>query len=213
MNAESTESSRTKSVAGFVVIALAAAALLAITHRLTAPAIEANRLARLIATSAPVLGGPGATRDLTPQLVLETTAIDGALEPVRIYAAKQPDGAPAKLYEISVLGYAGPIKLLVGIGTDQLVTGARVLEHRETPGLGDPIDREKSDWIEQFTDLGTAVLGPDDYAIRSDGGQFAGLTGASITPRAVIRGIAGVVKHANQRSGADESALGSPDEQ
>ncbi|HAD09787.1 MAG TPA: electron transporter RnfG, partial [Porticoccaceae bacterium] len=44
-------------------------------------------------------------------------------------------------------GYSGDIRLIVGINRDGTIAGVRVLDHRETPGLGDKIDLKKSDWI------------------------------------------------------------------
>ena len=86
-------------------------------------------------------------------------------------------------------GYSGPIRLLVGIDTDGIVTGLRILEHRETPGLGDQIDEDRSDWVEQFPgrSLGDPVI--DRWRIRRDGGEFDQFTGATITPRAVVEAI------------------------
>jgi electron transport complex protein RnfG len=65
----------------------------------------------------------------------------------------------------------------------------RILEHRETPGLGDRIDSSRSDWVFQFDgrSLGDPEVGK--WALHSDGGDFDQLTGASVTPRAVIKAV------------------------
>lgn len=86
-------------------------------------------------------------------------------------------------------GYNGDILLLVGILADGTVAGARVLDHRETPGLGDKIDSEISDWILGFN--GTSLGNPPQarWEVRTDGGDFDGLTGATITPRAVVNAV------------------------
>jgi len=103
----------------------------------------------------------------------------------RVYA----EGAPvAALFVVSARdGYAGPIRFLVGIDTVGVVTGVHVLQHRETPGLGDRVESTKSDWVKQFN--GRSLLDPEPagWAIRGDGGQFDQLTGASVTPRAIIK--------------------------
>ena len=44
-------------------------------------------------------------------------------------------------------GYSGDIKLLVAIKATGEIVGVRVLDHKETPGLGDYIDIAHSDWI------------------------------------------------------------------
>ena len=78
---------------------------------------------------------------------------------------------------------------MLGIDTHGVVTGLRILEHRETPGLGDKIQSSRSDWVFQFD--GRSLGNPDAsrWAIRTDGGDFDQLTGASITPRAVTKAV------------------------
>jgi electron transport complex protein RnfG len=84
-------------------------------------------------------------------------------------------------------GFSGPIQILLGVDEAGVVTALRILQHRETPGLGDTIELARSDWVLQFD--GRSIGDPDitGWAIRGDGGDFDQLTGASITPRAVIR--------------------------
>jgi electron transport complex protein RnfG len=86
-------------------------------------------------------------------------------------------------------GFTGPIKLLVGIAANGNISGVRVLEHRETPGLGDLIESAKSDWIEQFRNRSLADPDRELWSIKRDGGVYDQLTGASITPRSVIKAI------------------------
>ena len=83
-------------------------------------------------------------------------------------------------------GYSGGIELVVGVNRDGSIAGVRVLEHRETPGLGDAVDSRKSNWVDDFR--GKALGNPpaDGWAVRKDGGVFDQFTGATITPRAVI---------------------------
>lgn len=83
-------------------------------------------------------------------------------------------------------GYTGPIDLVVAVDSRNVITGVRVTEHRETPGLGDKIDLRKSDWILSFN--GTSLTNPEQarWAPKPDGGAFDAFTGATITPRAVI---------------------------
>ena len=105
----------------------------------------------------------------------------------RIFSVGQPVAA---LFVVSAReGYAGPIRLLVGVDVDGRVTGVRVLAHRETPGLGDLVETSKSDWVEQFDgrSLGDPVAA--GWAIRTDGGTFDQLTGASVTPRAIVKAV------------------------
>ena len=61
--------------------------------------------------------------------------------------------------------------------------------HKETPGLGDKIEAEKNDWILGFN--GKSLQNPADtgWAVRKDGGEFDQFTGATITPRAVVKAV------------------------
>lgn len=83
-------------------------------------------------------------------------------------------------------GYSGAIRMLVGIQADGEISGVRVTDHAETPGLGDKIDLRKSDWIRVFEGLSLKLLPDAAWAVRKDGGEFDAFTGATITPRAVV---------------------------
>lgn len=86
-------------------------------------------------------------------------------------------------------GYNGAIRLLVGVDTQGQVIGVRVLEHRETPGLGDPIERERGPWITGFDGRSLRDPGADAWRVQRDGGAFDQLAGATITPRAVVAAV------------------------
>ena len=111
----------------------------------------------------------------------------------RIYAEQEPVAA---LFVVSARdGYAGPIRILIGVSMAGTITGVRILEHRETPGLGDRIEITKSDWLLQFD--GRSLLDPasSEWAIKADGGSFDQLSGASVTPRAVVKAIRATLEY------------------
>lgn len=83
-------------------------------------------------------------------------------------------------------GYGGAIQLLVGISNDGQITGVRVVEHHETPGLGDYIELAKSQWIHVFDGKSLRNTPDEAWQVKKDGGEFDYVTGATITPRAVI---------------------------
>lgn len=108
-----------------------------------------------------------------------------------VYRARLKDRNVAAVLSVTAPdGYNGDIKLLVGIRQDGTLTGVRTVFHKETPGLGDAIDAAKSDWIYQFDDTSLTQPSPARWNVKKDGGHFDQLTGATITPRAVV----GVVK-------------------
>lgn len=179
--------------AGFILAALAAlcTTLVAVTHRYTAPLIDANEQAYLEQSLKPVLGGIEYETELTRSKLNipaphELPGSEAAII-YRVYA----DGKPAAaLFVVSARdGFAGPIKLLIGVKNDGSVTAVRVLQHRETPGLGDMIESSKSDWLQQFDSAALTSPIEASWKIKRDGGEFDQLTGASVTPRAVITAV------------------------
>jgi len=86
-------------------------------------------------------------------------------------------------------GYNGEIKLLLGIDIAGSITGVRVSSHKETPGLGDGIDLEVSNWILVFNGKSLSKPTENDWELKKQGGEFDQLTGASITPRAVVHAV------------------------
>lgn len=86
-------------------------------------------------------------------------------------------------------GYNGPIHLLLGVGVDGAVIGVRVIGHQETPGLGDPIEANRSNWIDGFAGRRIGDPPVERWAVRRDGGDFDQFAGATITPRAVVKAI------------------------
>ena len=110
------------------------------------------------------------------------------------------DGQPvaAIIPSITPEGYSGDIAMIVGVNFDGSVAGVRVVEHKETPGLGDKVDLRKSDWILSFN--GKSLTNPpaDAWNVKKEKGAFDQFTGATITPRAVIHQIAKTLQYFSQ---------------
>ncbi len=110
--------------------------------------------------------------------------------PVTVYRARK-DGKPVAALMIVTApdGYNGDIRILVGIDDEGTLLGARILAHKETPGLGDPISLDRSDWILGFSNK--SLQNPDTaaWAVKKDGGVFDQFTGATISPRAVVKTV------------------------
>ena len=114
----------------------------------------------------------------------------GTPDPVTVYRARK-NGEPvaAILRVVAPNGYSGPVRLLVGVRNNGEVAGVRVVSHRETPGLGDAIESDRSDWILGFTDRSLGDPPEAAWTVKRDGGAFDQFTGATITPRAVTRAV------------------------
>jgi electron transport complex protein RnfG len=81
-------------------------------------------------------------------------------------------------------GYSGNINMMVGVDAGGTVVGLEILSHAETPGLGDKITRDE--FKGQFK--GKALEG-SDWRVKKDGGDFDQITGATISPRAVVKAV------------------------
>ncbi len=86
-------------------------------------------------------------------------------------------------------GYSGSIRIISAIDTQGSLLGVRVVEHKETPGLGDKIEARKSDWIGSFAGKSLSNPLPEGWKVKKDGGEFDQMTGATITPRAVVSAV------------------------
>lgn len=170
------------------LFAVVGAALVALTHDKTAQRIHENEKAALLRNLHVIIPPERHDNDIfhdTIELDVPELSPD---EPVVVYRARR-DGWPvaAVFTVVAPDGYNGKIKLLVGVNLDGTVAGIRVISHKETPGLGDAIEADKSDWIEIFR--GKSIGNPplEQWKVKRDGGAFDQLTGATITPRAVVK--------------------------
>lgn len=91
-------------------------------------------------------------------------------------------------------GYSGDIKLLIAINIDGNISGVRVISHKETPGLGDYIDISHSKWITLFNQKSLLNTTENKWKVKKDGGDFDYMSGATITPRAVVKCVANSLK-------------------
>ncbi len=106
-----------------------------------------------------------------------------------VYRATHEGQVTGLAYRVTAFGYGGAIQIIMAVKPDGELLGVRVLSHSETPGLGDHIDAAKDDWILQFTGLGLGKPPEQQWKVKKDGGYFDQFTGATITPRAVVKAI------------------------
>ena len=161
-------------------------AVLAVTDQLTVDDIAARALEDRQASLSQVV--PDELHDNNP--VTDTLAMknDEGKEIV-VYRARKGGKITGVAYEIYGTGYAGEIRLMLGVAADGRILGVRVLAHKETPGLGDKIEVKKGDWILRFTGLGLGNPSAERWKVKKDGGQFDQFAGATITPRGVVGAI------------------------
>ncbi len=89
-----------------------------------------------------------------------------------------------EVYLVTTRGYSGEIKLKVGVDLRGKITGVKILESNETPGLGAKIKGKK--FLEQF--IGKTK---DNLYLKKKklSGKIDSITGATISSSAVVDAI------------------------
>lgn len=178
--------SPTKLAVTLTIFATLSAFLLAVGDLQTRPQIALRLAEDLKSILSQVVPETLHQNDLTQ----DTLTLEGpAGAPTTVYRALSHGEVVAIAIQLTGQGYAGEIKLVMGVLANGEVLGVRVLSHAETPGLGDKIEAQKAEWILGFTGLSFATLAPAQWNVKKDGGTFDQFSGATITPRAVVGAV------------------------
>jgi len=167
-------------------MALIVSALLALGNQQTKADIELRLEEDMRASLAMVIPHELYDNDLLSDAAIIVT--DDSEEKL-VYIARMNNQAIAVAFKIIEQGYAGPIQIMMGISRDGNILGARVISHMETPGLGDKIEVKKNDWILKFDGHSLENTSSTQWAVKKDGGKFDQFSGATITPRTVVKAI------------------------
>jgi electron transport complex protein RnfG len=189
---DTSKGSATKTLVLVGVIAAVAALLVTGSYELSHERIAANEREALLRNLYSVLDPSLRDRDLAPtRLAVTDRELLGVDGPVDVFVVANGAGRPEAVIFVPSApdGYNAPIRLLVGMTPDGVLTGVRVVSHRETPGLGDAIELRKSNWILQFDGKRIGAPPEAEWAVDKDGGAFDSLTGATVTPRAIVRAV------------------------
>ncbi len=174
-----------------LAFALSGVGLVSWTFQGTVDRIEQNQREALLQELQQLVPPDRYDNALTDDtLDVEDNGLLGMHGTVTAYRARMDDEPVAVILPAKARdGYTGPITLLVGIYADGRIAGVRVVDHSETPGLGDAIEPRRSNWINQF--VGQSLDDPDtaEWAVKRDRGAFDQLTGATVTARAVVRAV------------------------
>lgn len=112
----------------------------------------------------------------------ETKAYPSNGDTVKLYIAKEEGSVVGVAVEtFTNQGFSGKIKLMVGFLPDGTIHNISVLQHEETPGLGDKIEKSKSDFIQQFKGKKPADF---QLNVKKDGGEVDAITAATVSSRA-----------------------------
>ncbi|MFI3275005.1 electron transport complex subunit RsxG [Vibrio sp.] len=185
------------------IFACASTGLVAVTHYLTKDQIKQQEQAQLLSVLNQVIPHDLHDNELFSSCTLVQAEELGTEQAMPAYIAKLNGESSAIAIEaIAPDGYNGAIKVIVGMKIDGTILGTRVLSHQETPGLGDKIDLRVSDWILSFAGKQVTDSNLDRWKVRKDGGDFDQFTGATITPRAVVKSVKQAVQYVNQNNQA-----------
>lgn len=175
---------------------LATTLLIAITNWFTAPVIATQIEQKSLQTITQVFPEKHWDNDIANNCALLVSESGSEYKIYRGYLNNQPSGLAIEA--VTPQGYSGNITYLVSLIDNARIGGVRVLEHKETPGLGDKIELRISDWITVFDGLNADAIYRDDWAVKKDGGRFDQFTGATITPRAVVNGVQSTLSYIQQ---------------
>jgi len=196
----SIEQATVKNGAILALFALVSTGLIALTHLVTKDKIAEEIEAALARRLNEIIAANEYDNDVYHDCqTVQHTELLGSTEPQKVYRMRnQSSDYAVFMTSVAPDGYAGKIKLVVGIYKDGTVAGVRVTEHQETPGLGDKIEIEKSQWITSFNGKSLQNTPIEQWKVAKDGGQFDAFTGATITPRAIVKAVKNTLTYYEQ---------------
>lgn len=175
-----------------MAFAIVGTALLAATHLSTRDIIAESEKQAKLELIAQILPKELYDNDILKETAQLPAAPElGNKDATPLYVATLAGKPSVSVFEaIAPDGYSGKIKLLIALKADGELSGVRVVDHHETPGLGDYVDIAKDKWITLFDGLSLAKYSGDtDWKVKKDGGKFEHRSGATVTPRAVIKAV------------------------
>ena len=178
--------------------ALISTSALSVLQSLTKDRIETQRQAAIEAALSQVI--PGIKFDNQLQKSQHILAAGGFFQtqaPLYFYPVQQSNHTIAIIFDVVAPdGYNGDIRVLLGVHKDGRLLGSRVTHHLETPGLGDAIEHEKSNWMKQFDEQNLVRTPSNQWYVSRQGGDFDSITGATVTSSAIISLIERTLRYA-----------------
>jgi electron transport complex protein RnfG len=163
-------------VISLAFVTLTSSVALAFIYELTKDPIEEAQRIKIITAIENVM--PEFNNIPTEEMYL--LPLEG--DTIKLYPAKK-DGilVGTAVETFSKIGFNGTIRLIVGLQPDGAIYDISVIKHKETPGLGDKIEKQKSDFTDQFK-----YKYPDNFILQvsKDNGDVDAITAATISSRA-----------------------------
>lgn len=184
----------------FVLTAICVLAgfLLAATNKITKAPIEKSRRAGNLEALKKILP------DYDNDPVSCACEIKEGGQDFTFYVARKGGKLVGAAFEAaSGQGYGGTIRILAGVLPDNTVQGLEILEQNETPGLGAKITEP-----EFKTQFAGRSMTDTKWAVTKDGGDIDAITGATISPRAVVAALKAGLDAYNKHRAEIEAAGG-----
>lgn len=170
------ESTFKNMVLTLLVITLIASAALGAVYMLTLKPIEAAKAKKINDAIQKVVPA----FDNNPGDEVYKIAADG--DTLKLYPAKKGGQLVGTAIEtFTNNGFSGRFTLMVGLLPDGTISSIEVLSHKETPGLGDKMEKGKSNFSVQFEGKNPANF---KMSVKKDGGDVDAITASTITSRA-----------------------------
>ncbi len=164
-----------------LITAIAAAGLAAV-YSVTKPRIDEQKQKALQAALTEAL-------PQSPAQAIEPVETGGTVSYYVGYESPDKENINGYAFLARGPGYSSVIETMVGVDTTGEIIGMKVLDQKETPGLGTKVEEirygEEDPWfLRQFMNKRAGQL-----AVDKDGGEIASITGATISARALTNSV------------------------
>jgi electron transport complex protein RnfG len=166
-----------------------ASVLLAAVYIVTKEPIEKIKIEKNNAAKIAVLSGFNAETGTLIEMNVFSEELDDSLVVTLAYMDAQLFGAAVATHTNKA--FSGRFDIMVGFDLEGNVLNTAVLEHHETPGLGDKIDKKKSTFSEQFIEKNPNTK---TLFVKKDGGEVDAITAATISSRAFCDAVNNAAK-------------------
>ena len=167
------------------LIAAGAGLILSLVEGLTREPIKEQRRIQMLKALSAVL--PDFDNSPDTDTVTLQSGVDKKGKPIQIifYRGRKAEQLVGTAFKVVAPdGYSGNIEVMVGVKPDEKLKAVEILSHAETPGLGSRITET---WFkDMFKNKG---LDNADWRVKKDGGEFDQITGATISPRAIVGAV------------------------
>ncbi len=189
------ESTFMSMVATLFTVTLVAAGLLGSVYALTKEPIRLAELKKKNEAIQVVVPG----FDNEPSQEVKSIFMDG--DSLYLYTARKGGEVIGTAVEtFTKQGFSGEFKLMVGFAPDGTIIDIVVVKHSETPGLGNKMEKGKSDFSLQFMGKNPETF---KLAVKKDRGDVDAITASTITSRAYCDAVARAYKAFMESQKAD----------